>query len=260
MIYAIISDIHSNLEALNAVLEKCTSAGVEKYICLGDIVGYNANPLECIEIVKKLPMHTIVKGNHDEYVGSDIRIDGINRYAKASIEWTKLQLSDEDRKWLCENKFKSINVKEGISIVHATLDSPESWNYIFGLQHTIGSFSYQMTHLCFYGHTHIPALFEKNPKISDVSHGIKKIIEWETVSASEEAVTFKYSKGMKYLINPGSIGQPRNGDSRASFAVLDTTETTITRYCVEYDIHSAQQKIHDAFLPDSLATRLSRGR
>ena len=260
MIYAIISDIHSNLEALNAVIEKCSLLGVEQYICLGDIVGYNANPLECIEIIRKLPIHTIVKGNHDEYVGSDIRIDGINRSAKESIEWTRLQLNYENRKWLCENKLKDVNVKDGITTVHATLDSPEAWNYIFDIKHTVANFSYQMTQFCFYGHTHIPALFEKDPKITDSSLGIKKIIEWEIISPSEEVMTFKPIKGKKYLINTGSIGQPRNGDTRATFAIFDTKKNALSRYCVKYDIESTQRKIYDAFLPESLAVRLSHGR
>ncbi len=260
MIYAIISDIHANLEALDAVLKKCASLGVEQYICLGDIVGYNASPLECIETIRKLPIRTIVKGNHDEYVGSNVSIDGINRHAKKSIEWTKLQIDSENRKWLCENKFKDVYVKDGLTIVHATLDSPESWNYIFDLKHAVGNFSYQITQFCFYGHTHVPVLFEKDSNVSDLPFGINRITEWENIPPSEEVMAFKPVKGKKYLINVGSIGQPRNGDSRASFAVFDTNKNIISRYCVTYDIESAQQKIYDAFLPESLAIRLSHGR
>lgn len=260
MIYAIISDIHSNLEALNTVLSKCSLLGVEQYICLGDIVGYNANPAECIEIVRRLPIHMIVKGNHDEYVGSDMKIEGINRYAKESIDWTRLQLNYENRKWLCENKLRITSVKEGLTIVHATLDSPELWNYIFDIKHAIANFSYQMTQFCFFGHTHLPALFEKNPKIADGLHGVRRIIEWEIISPNSNAISFSPEKGKKYMINPGSIGQPRNGDCRASFATFDTKKNIVTRHCLDYDLETAQKKIYEAFLPESLAIRLGNGR
>ncbi|HBM15228.1 MAG TPA: metallophosphoesterase [Lentisphaeria bacterium] len=260
MIFAIISDIHSNLEAITAVIEKCVSMEVEKYICLGDLVGYNANPSECINLIKSLPLHMIVKGNHDEYVGTDCSIEGINKYAKESIKWTRLQINYDNRKWLTENKLKIVSMKDGITIVHATLDSPEAWNYIFDAKHALANFSYQMTQFCFFGHSHIPGLFVKDPKVVDSTQGVMRIIEWEIIPPNEEMFTFKPEKGKKYMINPGSIGQPRNGDPRASFVIMDTKKNTISRICVKYDIELAQQKIYDAFLPESLGIRLASGR
>lgn len=259
MIYAVISDIHANIEALDAVLDKCRELNVERYICLGDIVGYNANPIECIEKIRALTSINIIKGNHDEYIGKDFSVEGINRFAKEAVLWTRSVLKKNDRKWLVDLPLKFINVKEGFSAVHATLDSPESWRYILDVHHSIDSFAYQMTQMCFLGHTHLPRVFIKENEGLGAKYAIKRIEEWEQFPPDDREITFKLEKGKKYLVNVGSIGQPRDGDSRASFVIYDSKHKLVKRYAIAYDVERAQKKILEAGLPAQLAYRLSYG-
>ena len=259
MIYAIISDIHANIEALDAVLNKCNELKVERYICLGDIVGYNASPSESIEKVRALDFVNIIKGNHDEYIGRDFPIEGINRLAREAVLWTRTALKKSDRKWLIDLPLKLVNIKEGFSAVHATLDSPESWRYILDVHHSIDSFSYQMTQLCFLGHTHLPRVFVKGNETSGTQYEVKRMEEWEQFPPDDGEVAFKLEKGKKYLVNVGSIGQPRDGDNRASFVVYDPRHKLVKRYAVYYDVDLTRSKILEAGLPVQLAHRLSHG-
>lgn len=269
MKYAILSDIHANLEALTKVLDKCKEVGVEKYICLGDIVGYNANPKECLDIVRKLKPVGVVKGNHDEYVSNnDEEMVGFNPHAKQAVLWTKAQLSKDDRIWLAKLPMKTTIRGANITIVHATLDSPEAWGYVFDAHHAADNFSYQFTQLCFCGHSHVPIAFCKKPVTMGASRPIEEIQEWAfkdnegmIPSNPEEAdeLVLEIQSGWKYLINVGSIGQPRNRDPRASFAVYDTDEKNCVRYRLPYDLATTQEKIRNAGLPERLAVRLQRG-
>ena len=267
--FAILSDIHANLEALQAVLAKCSDIGIDKYISLGDIVGYNANPAECLELVRSLPLAASVKGNHDEYASSEgAGIAGFNENARIAIKWTSDQLSDEAKKWLASTPYRSQLPLYGITAVHATLDTPENWGYIFDTHHAADNFSYQLTSLCFCGHSHVPVAFCKKPIASGTERSIDSLQEWLYNSSDEacnddfslaDELAVTYKTGHKYLFNVGSIGQPRNGDPRASFAVLDTDAKKVTRYRIPYDIAAVQQKILDAGLPERLARRLEIG-
>jgi predicted phosphodiesterase len=259
MKYAIISDIHSNLEALSTVLDYCKTQKIDKYICVGDVVGYNANPAECLEIVQGLNLHMAIRGNHDEYAGTESELAGFNPFAKEAILWTRDQLSQEQRNWLAGNKLKEIDPKNSITIVHATLDSPASWGYIFDNHHAIDNFSYQYTKLCFCGHSHVPVMFKKNSNgMSDEL--VKAIPEWEKINdKSIQEIEVKIDNTCKYLVNIGSVGQPRNGDARASFVTFDTYKRTLKRVCLQYDVETAQEKIINAGLPVVLADRLSSG-
>ncbi len=266
MKYAIISDIHANLEALTTVLDKCKAEGVEKYICLGDIVGYNANPRECLQLVRSLDLVGVVKGNHDEYVSnSNEEMLGFNQHAKQAVLWTKSQLNEEECDWLAKLPTKQIVRGTNITIVHATLDSPSSWGYIFDVHHAMDNFSYQFTPLCFCGHSHVPIVFCKKSFTGSNSLLVEEVMEWK--AERNEAAPNKpdpdpvisIQKGWKYLINIGSVGQPRNKDPRASFAIYDTEANTVTRLRLTYDIVTAQKKIRDAGLPERLAIRLERG-
>jgi diadenosine tetraphosphatase ApaH/serine/threonine PP2A family protein phosphatase len=243
MKYAIFGDIHSNLEALNAVLEAARAESVERFLCLGDIVGYNANPRECVKMVRDLECEMVVKGNHDYQatVGEDLR--GFNPHAAIAIAWTREQLNEDEREWLKALPYQSV-VSSKATLVHATLDNPDSWGYIFDRFTAGACISYQFTPLCFYGHTHIPLVFEK---FGDVHDG-----------GRYERVDIK--PGHKYLFNAGSVGQPRDGDPRASLVVYDTDQQHVTLKRVEYDIAQAQDKIRKAGLPERLARRLGRGR
>ena len=236
MKYAIFSDIHGNLEALDVVLALCGEENVDHYICLGDVVGYNANPKECLDIVRGLPNLTIVKGNHDEYASNgDNEMEGFNPHAKAAVLWTREQLTPAERAWLVRAPYRTSVPGCNMTLVHATLDSPEQWGYIFDVHHAVDNFSYQFTQLCFCGHSHVPVAFCKKPVVSGGARSVDEIPEWNILLDEEgtpvpedfsrpEALQVEVLTGYKYLFNVGSIGQPRNRDPRASFAVFDNVE------------------------------------
>jgi diadenosine tetraphosphatase ApaH/serine/threonine PP2A family protein phosphatase len=240
MKYAVFGDIHGNLEALGVVLKKCEELGVEKYLCIGDIVGYNANPGDCLEIIRNLPLAGVVMGNHDEQASDDTELVGFNPQAAAAIEWTREQLTPEQREYLGKLRL-SIQIGK-ITIVHATLDSPRRWGYIFDKHSAGASFSYQFSQICFCGHSHVPMAFEKFGTI---------------MGGKYEQI--KVQPGHKYLVNVGSVGQPRDGDWRSAFVIYDTDESLISLHRLEYDIKTTQKKILDAGLPERLALRLERG-
>ena len=243
MKYAIIGDIHANLEALQAVLAKAEELGVDRYMCIGDIVGYNANPRECLDIVRQLDMEVAVKGNHDEQASTESDLLGFNPQAAMAIQWTRRQLSDQQRDWLAALPYKErMGVK--LTMVHATLDMPHMWGYIFDKFSAEVCLEYQFTPVCFFGHTHVPLAFDKFG--GSVSGGRYDEVRLEP--------------NHKYLINVGSVGQPRDGDSRAAFVTYCTDERLVTLHRVEYDLATSQAKIVAAGLPERLAERLMFGR
>ena len=269
MKYAIFSDIHGNLEALNAILKVCKDNDVNAYLCLGDIVGYNANPKECMEIVRSLPGFVCVKGNHDEYASNgDADESGFNPHAKAAVVWTQSQLSDEEREYLANLPMRGNIRGANMTLVHASLEDPSLWGYIFDVYQAEDHFANQFTQLCFFGHTHVPVMFAKKPVTMVSGRKIEKVPEWadrrDGGYSEEEMETFSpiscpIQPGYKYLINIGSVGQPRNRDRRASFVIYDTNTKMVTRYRVPYDFRTAQKKILEAGLPERLANRLERG-
>ena len=240
MKFAIIADIHSNLEALEVVLadiklQKCTHVA-----CLGDIVGYNANPRECLKIVRDMNI-PCVKGNHDDYCSTDAPLDGFNPAAAEAVNWTRKQLSDEDRQWLRDLKY--VRMLNTFTMVHATLDGPQRWGYVFDKLAAAASFTYQNTGVCFFGHTHVPVAFIRD-----------SVVRGGTYSK------FKVEPGKKYFVNVSAIGQPRDNNPKAGYVVFDIDESTIELRRLEYDIPAAQKKILDAGLPPRLAERLAFGR
>lgn len=221
----IISDIHANLEALESVLRDGDELGIQDWICLGDIVGYGADPEACIEVVRSR-CKIIIMGNHDEAASVEANPDDFNPVARQAIIWTKYTVSDSNRLWL---RSLPLDHQEGNRLyVHSSPRDPGLWNYIF----TESEARRQMTVLdesvkfCFIGHSH---------------------------------ETFRYvdSNGTE-LINVGSVGQPRDGDPRASYVIFRSDGVTEHRR-VEYDVAKAQQKIIDAKLPAFLAERLQHG-
>ena len=265
---AILSDVHANADALRAVLGRCSSLGIREYISLGDIVGYGAEPRLCIEMLRHLRFRAMVIGNHDDFaLQGDLELSGFNPAARAAIEWTRSQLSDEDRDYIRRPE-RAVVPGTGITAVHATLDTPKNWGYIFETHHAEDNFSYQFTPLCFCGHSHVPVAFVKRAASSGGAQAVAEIPGWRRNSAhpefdadflAEDALDVNCLRGQKYLFNVGSIGQPRNGDPRASFAVIDTDRGVVTRYRIPYDVASAQRKIIDAGLPERLARRLETG-
>ena len=267
--YAVLSDIHSNSEAFAEVLKKCSDVGVDHYLFLGDLVGYNADVTRCLAMAKELNFLAAVRGNHDDVaIRKDGSTAGFNTNAAIAIEWTRKLLSDEDKEFLEAMPMKCLVPGTPITLVHATLDSPEAWGYIFDAHHAVGNFSYQLSTLCFCGHSHVPVAFDKMPfsvggrlvdKVSGWTHNMTDPLADDDFSLADE-LEVKLVKGHKYLFNIGSIGQPRNGDTRASFAIFDSVAQTVTRHRVPYNIAAAQEKVREAGLPERLAARLEWGR
>lgn len=238
--YAVIADIHANLEALNAVLDHARSQSVTDFICAGDIVGYNASPAECLRLIRQLSC-PVVCGNHDYYCSHDeVSLDDFQPAAAIVIDWTRRQLSLDDKAWL--KQLPLSKVFTGITLVHATLDMPERWGYVFDAYMADAHFNYQNTPVCFHGHTHVPVIFEKKREVLRIPPG-----------------DLELALGTKYFINAGSVGQPRDGDPRASYLTYEPKTRTIRHHRVDYDIETAMEKIQSAGLPDRLALRLGVG-
>ncbi|MGJ8656288.1 MAG: metallophosphoesterase family protein [Akkermansiaceae bacterium] len=237
---ALFGDIHANLEALETVLADAEAQGCDSYVCLGDVVGYNANPSECLEIIRQMDC-PVVKGNHDEDAGGDHSLEMMNPIAAEALQWTRDQLTDEQREFLA--RMRMVRQVEDFTIVHSTLDQPNVWNYVTNKFDAMSNFSYQFTQVCFHGHTHVPRVFVRGAKVQDVPP--------ESIAIEE---------GMKYFINAGSVGQPRDGDWRASYCIYDLEAKLIYFRRLEYDIETTQKKILAAGLPEALANRLADGR
>lgn len=237
---AIFGDIHANLEALNAMLADAQAQGVTDYVCLGDIVGYAANPHECVEIVRGLGC-PVVKGNHDEQASITEDLAGFNPLAEEAINWTRKQLTEEDKDWL--RNLKMVRQVRDFTIVHATLDTPTKWGYVFNQLDAEASFTYQHTQLCFYGHTHAPRAYIRDGSVR--SQMLDKLV---------------LEPGKKYFVNVGSVGQPRDGDWHVAYCIYTPAEQRVDLRRIEYDIWSAQDKIVAAGLPQRLADRLALGK
>ena len=240
MRFAIFSDVHANLEAFEAVMADARENKCTHYVCLGDVVGYNANPHECVELIRELDC-PIVKGNHDEQASLAESSRDFNEMAEAAIQWTRDNLSEEDINWLRDLKFQR-QVRD-FTIVHATLDTPEQWGYVFNNLDAAASFTYQHTTVCFFGHTHVPMAFVRE-------EGVQR----------RQIDKLRIEPGKKYFINVGSVGQPRDGDWHAAYCIYHIESNIVEQRRLKYDLASAQKKIIDAGLPPLLAERLAIGR
>lgn len=241
MRFAIVSDIHANLEALEAVLRDAEERECTHFICLGDVVGYNANPHECVARIQELEC-PIVKGNHDEQASLTESSRDFNELAEHAINWTRQHLSEEDKEWLRNLPFQR-QVRD-FTIVHATLDTPEQWGYVFNNLDATASFTYQHTTLCFFGHTHVPMAFIRE------EGGVRRV----------RVDQLQIDMAKKYFINTGSVGQPRDGDWRAAYCVYNVEKNVVEQRRVKYDLETAQNKIVQAGMPPLLAERLALGR
>lgn len=238
---AVLGDIHSNLEALTAVLEDADAMGVTDVVCVGDIVGYNADPSACLEIIRS-KCAAVVRGNHDHYCSNDESLDDFHPLAASVVAWTRRHLTEEQLTYLRDLSYTQPIY--GMMLVHSTLDMPEKWGYVFDSLDAEAHFSYQNTGVCFHGHTHVPMVFEK--KGFEVHRG--------------EPHKVKVALGRKYFINVGSVGQPRDGDPRSSYVIYNVKTREIEFRRVVYDFELTQRKILDAGLPERLAERLGYGR
>ncbi len=241
MRYGIFSDIHSNLEAYEAALEAMRGDGLGAYICGGDIVGYGADPSRCIELTKGFT-DKVICGNHDWAAVGRLDMAYFNPRAKNAVEWTAKRLSDEERRYLTDLK----TLYEGVdfTVAHGSLDRPEEFRYILDIDSALRNFQMARKGLLFVGHTHSPVIFRKQG--DDITYS-----RMPEVRLAEDS---------SYIVNVGSVGQPRDGDPRASYAVYDDRERSVEIKRVDYDIKKAQRKILKAGLPPLLAERLSAGR
>ena len=237
---AIFGDIHANLEAFEVVLADAREQGCAFYVCLGDVVGYNANPRECLRMVQSLNC-PVVKGNHDDYASSESSLESFNPLAEVAIQWTRDQLTPLEKSWLGSLPF--ISKVRGFSVVHASLDDSSGWGYVLNQLDAAASFSKQTTDLCFFGHTHTPRVYIKDSSV---------------VGLPFDQLVLEPRK--KYFVNAGSVGQPRDGDWRAAYLVFDEEKRRIQLRRLRYDLAKTQAKILAAGLPPRLAERLSFGK
>jgi predicted phosphodiesterase len=230
---AILSDIHANLEALEAVTEAVAKQHVDVIVCLGDIVGYGASPNACIEIVCSLTPH-ILLGNHDEAAIDLPRAEYFNPYARIAAEWTHDELTEEYRSFI--HALPYTTVLEELLFVHSSPKDPAEWNYVITDADAQENFPAFPEPVCFIGHSHLPGIFSDDMRDGPVQ------------------------RDKKYIINVGSVGQPRDNDPRSSFGIFDTNLWEYQNLRVEYDMEKAAAKIRKAGLPKPLADRLFVGR
>jgi len=229
---AILSDIHSNLPALRAVLHKVEELQITTLWCLGDIVGYGAFPNECTEIVRSRCSH-VVAGNHDSGVIGSTSIQNFNEHAVSAILWTQRELTAENLSYL--ESLPLLLAHESCTLVHASPSEPSVWRYIFSARLAEEEFAGFSTRFCFIGHTHVPVIIGEDAPINQVT-----------------------SDG-RYITNVGSVGQPRDGDPKAAFCVFDSDTGHVEIVRVPYEIDEAANAIRKAGLPEPLARRLYYG-
>jgi diadenosine tetraphosphatase ApaH/serine/threonine PP2A family protein phosphatase len=240
----IVADMHSNLEAFEAVLAHAAAGGpVDRLWCLGDVVGYAADPAACVALLRRYP-HATVVGNHDLAAIGGLGTDDFNPVAARAATWTGEHLSPEEHRYLSSLPF--VVVEDDFTLVHGSLRWPE-WEYLLSVEAAEEHFRLQETPYGLVGHSHVPFVAvqrEGSPS------AMTPLQDGDVV---ELAAT-------RLIVNPGGVGQPRDGDPRASYAVYDTGARTLTLHRVEYDLETAQRKIRKAGLPPYLAERLAHGR
>ena len=251
MRYAVLSDIHSNLEALSAVMEALASERVDRVLCLGDVMGYGADPTACLARVQA-SQAVVIGGNHDLACVGKIDLEWFNDAARAAVLWTRDQLSCTDLDWL---RRLPLTATEGsFTLVHGSLRYPERFEYLVDIAHAVDTMTACRTLMCLVGHTHLPCVVEYDRTRRQIVRTLTRAEELTDVAFRDTPET------MRYVVNPGSVGQPRDGDPRASFALIDTDEKRLSIHRVPYNVETAAQKIRRAGLPGFLADRLAVGR
>ena len=247
----ILSDIHANLEALNAVLE--TAESYDVLWNLGDVVGYGASPNEVINIVRPLAQIN-VRGNHDRVCCGVASVTGFNPVARAAALWTKDEMTAENREWLAALPAGPIQPPDapGITLAHGSPLNEDQ--YILTMRDAWAPLQQSGTTITFIGHTHLQGGFSQH------DHDWHELRPQYKTRNDAESWTLAIAEGTRHLINPGSIGQPRDNDWRAAFAIYDTEAKEVVFYRVPYDLTAAQGRILMAGLPDKLAARLREGR
>jgi len=243
---AVISDIHGNLEALSSVIADIRNKNIDKVICLGDVVGYGPNPNECIEIVRKECDYCII-GNHEAAVFDALISQEFNDLAKSAIEWTRDNLNSKSIEFI--NSLAMIKEEGDFTSVHSTPYEPHLWYYISSMEDAIFNFNFFKTKFCLIGHTHVPGVIVMEGNRQEIS--------------VLQPISFNYEKDFredaKFIVNVGSVGQPRDKNSRACYAIIDTSRKNISLQRVPYDIAQYQRKMRIAQMPDFLIQRVAEG-
>lgn len=245
MRYLIFADIHGNLESLLVMLKFAQRRKINHYIFLGDLVGYGASPNEVIQKVRALKPISIIRGNHDKAVCGLDTVQTFNPIAAAAIHWTKENILKKHTAFLCHLKMGPQIIHNHIMFCHGAPFDED--HYIFGEFDASEAFAHISSPLCFFGHTHFPFVYTEKDHV----------VEGTFLTGDTNEI--KVEEGTKYLINPGSIGQPRDRDNRAACAIYDSKTRKIKFYRLEYDLKEAQRKILQAGLPSALAERLALG-
>lgn len=248
MRYLVLSDIHGNLQALAAVLRQCPEASYDRLLVLGDLVGYGADPGPVLDRVRALGPHVVVRGNHDKVVCGLMDLHSFNSHARLAAEWTARQLTEPQLAYLRDLPAGPLLVDDVLEVWHGAPGDEDA--YLVWIDDIRDAASLGRRPLCLFGHTHVQGAYgsgEGHPAVESGEH-------WTRTTLSIELDD-------RWLVNPGSVGQPRDGDSRAAWATIDLGErATVTLHRVSYDIAAAQERIRAAGLPELLATRLAEGR
>jgi len=247
MRYLVLSDIHANLEAFETVLDAAKGLAHDRLLVLGDLVGYGADPNAVVEQVRALSPHAVIRGNHDK-VGSGVESpEGFNAVARSAIRWTYDALTPENRAWLAALPAGPVAVDDLIEICHGTPFDEDA--YVFDDLDALRSLHAAQRPLCLYGHTHVQVGYALNGDQFTL-----------TTMDENRPLVIPVSGSAQHLLNPGSVGQPRDGDPRAAYAMVDTDRREVTIYRIDYPIDRAQAKILEEGLPEVLAQRLALGR
>ncbi len=243
MKYAVLGDIHANWDAFKAVLKDLETENVQRYLCVGDLVGYGAEPGKCLRRARELDF-VCVAGNHDHAATGRLDVSYFNYHARQAVEWTRHRISPADVEYL--DGLKPLASVDGLTLGHGTIHRPELFGYIETVSAAQLSLQAMTAPVAFLGHSHVPIAFLENEGGESITYTQSTEIELQHVS--------------KAIINVGSVGQPRDDDPRACYVIYDSTARTVELRRSDYDIESAQAKIRKAGLPDSLAARLEFGR
>lgn len=243
MRYAILGDIHSNLTALETVMRHIRADGADRVVSVGDVVGYGAAPVECLQIVREAGM-VVVKGNHDAACVGQLDTTFFNPFAREAVAWTRAQVGEADMEWLASLPYVA-DLGECV-VSHGTLAQPERFDYIQTIEDADPSFAELRSRVCFIGHTHVPVTLWRTR--DDPDH-----------TRFSTAAEVSLAQVTRSICNVGSVGQPRDEDPRTGYALYDSEEEMVWIRRLEYDIQLESNRIQAAGLPPMLAHRLHLG-
>lgn len=250
MRYLIVSDIHANLVALETVLEAADLSTVDAVWCLGDVVGYGPDPNECVARMRDIATVCLV-GNHDWAALGKINIGDFNPEARQAILWTQEHLSEDSQEFLASLKGRADDVHPDFTLAHASPRHP-IWEYLLYPATAAENYDFFDTRFCLVGHTHKPVIFRQEI-------GQEEAMPQALQPAVNVALPIAHADGVRLIINPGSVGQPRDNDPRAAYAIYDDETGALTFHRIPYDVAETQRRMEEAELPERLIARLEYG-